>query len=286
MNLGIRAHDIESKTLNDLVEQLEEKPFSSIQLALRKSVNEYNVTEESLNVGFAKNVGRIFDKNEIDIAVLGCYINMIHPNESERRKELDFFKAHIRYARDFQASVIGTETGGIYPEIQFTEKNYTEDAYQKVVRSVKELVEEAERHGVIIGIEGGINHPIYSPKMMKRLLDDIDSNNMQVIFDPVNYVYPQDYSTHTQHEIIDDSFDLFGDRITVVHAKDFVVKDKKITVVPLGQGKMDYDYFCKKVIEKKPLIPILLEETKEPYIDSSVKHFKKIYEKYDGGSVL
>lgn len=278
LNIGIRAHDIENNTVEELVEKLSEKNVQAIQLALLKSIHEFNVTTDSLNVGFARRIGRVFDQKGIDIAVLGCYINMIHPDEEERKKALDFFKDHIRMASAFGALTVGTETGGVFPEIGFTEENYTEKAYQKVLRSVSELVKEAEKNGVIVAIEGGINHPIYSPKMMKRLVDDIRSENMQVILDVVNYLYPDDTSKDTQHKIINESFELYGDRIQVIHAKDFVINDGKIDIVPVGKGEMDYDFLLNKVKEEKPLIPILLESTQEPHLDESLDfvrgHFK------------
>ncbi|GEL67156.1 sugar phosphate isomerase/epimerase family protein [Marinilactibacillus psychrotolerans] len=273
-NIGIRAHDIENETLEDLANTIENKGIQSIQLALMKSVKEFPLNQESFNIGFASKIGRLFDEKGIDISVLGCYINMIHPDEIARRKALDFFKTHIRYASQFKAATVGTETGGVYPEIQFTKDNYTEEAYLKVVESISELVNEAEKFGVIMTVEGGINHPIYSPSMMKRLLDDIDSQNLQVILDPVNYLYPEDTTIEKQHAIIDEAFDLFGDRITVIHAKDYVIENRELKIVPVGKGELDYTYFIEKIKQSKPMIPILLEETQEPYIDESL-HFLK-----------
>lgn len=276
LNIGIRAHDIENKTLEDLVHKLQKKSIHSIQLALLKSVKEVSLTNENFNVGLARKIGRLFDQNQIDIIVLGCYINMIHPNEDERKKALDFFKTHIRYASDFKAATVASETGGVYPEIQFTRDNYTEEAYQKVLKSMKELVAEAEKFGVIMTVEGGINHPIYSPEMMERLLNDIDSNNLQVILDPVNYLYPEDTSIEAQHEVIDQAFERFGDKITVIHAKDFKVKDGQLEIVPVGTGDMDYAYLVDKISRIKPWIPILLEETQEPHIENSIDFLNQL----------
>lgn len=273
-NIGIRAHDIENDSLEGLASTIESKGIQSIQLALMKSVKEFPLNLKSFNVGFASKVGRIFDEKGIDISVLGCYINMIHPDEGERRKALEFFKMHIRYASQFKAATVGTETGGVYPEIQFTKDNYTEEAYLKVVKSVKELVAEAEKFGVIMTVEGGINHPIHSPNRMKRLLDDIGSQNLQVILDPVNYLYPDNVSTEKQHKVIDEAFELFGERITVIHAKDFIIENKELKIVPVGKGKVDYAYLIRKIKEEKPMIPILLEETKEPHINESIQFLK------------
>src|SRR5690606_31992508 len=102
----------------------------------------------------------------------GCYINMIHPDKIERQKALDRFKEHIRFARDFGCSIVGTETGAVNAKMGYTVDNFAEGPFQDVVASVSELVEEAEKWGIIVGIEGGINHPIYTPKLMNRMLNN------------------------------------------------------------------------------------------------------------------
>ncbi|WP_338048354.1 sugar phosphate isomerase/epimerase family protein [Paraliobacillus sediminis] len=209
------------------------------------------------------------------MAVLGCYINMVHPVQAERRKALDRFKEQIRYARDFGCGIIGTETGNVHAEIIYTEENFKEQPYLDVVESVRELVTEAEKFGVIVGIEGGVNHPIHSPIVMKRLLDCVDSNNLQVIFDPVNYLTPENYMN--QDVIIKQAFELFGDRIVILHAKDFVIENNEKKEVPVGKGLLNYNAVLPFIKTNKPYINILLEETKEPDIIDSIAFLKRIY---------
>jgi sugar phosphate isomerase/epimerase len=277
MNFGIRAHDIENLPLEKLVKEISAKGLSSVQLALSKSFPGINTNLGSLSPGIAHHIGNEFRKNNIQIAVLGCYINMIHPDINERRKALDRFKEHIRYARDFGCSVVGTETGNVNTDIVYTEKNFKEEPFLEVVKSVTELVEEAEKFGVMVGIEGGINHPVYSPKMMKRLLDSVDSNNLQVIFDPVNYLTIMNYKS--QEAVIEEAFELLGDRIVILHAKDFIIEDNCVKTTSVGEGLLNYGTVFKFIKEKKPFINIIIEETKEPSINRSISF---LMEKYKG----
>ncbi|GAA3329134.1 hypothetical protein GCM10020331_075940 [Ectobacillus funiculus] len=94
----------------------------------------------------AYKIGTAFRNHNIQIAVLGCYINMIHPDQDERRKALERFKEHIRYARDFGCSIVGTETGNVNADIVYTVENFKEEPFQQVVSSVRELVNEAEKN--------------------------------------------------------------------------------------------------------------------------------------------
>jgi L-ribulose-5-phosphate 3-epimerase len=275
VNIGIRAHDFELRPLNDLAAAIREKGLTSVQLALGKSLPYIKTDTGSMSPGFAHQVGQTFARNDIQIAVLGCYINMIHPDLQERKKALDRFKEHIRYARDFGCSIVGTETGNVNADIIYTEENFKEQPFLEVVESVRELVAEAEKFGVIVGIEGGVNHPIYSPKVMKRLLNCIDSNNLQVIYDPVNYLTAGNY--HEQAALIQEAFELFGDRIAIVHAKDFIIENDTLTFVPPGKGQLNYELILKYLKANKPFVNILMEDTKEPHIHESVKFLNHVY---------
>ncbi|MBD8067811.1 sugar phosphate isomerase/epimerase family protein [Bacillus sp. PS06] len=275
MNIGIRGHDIEKLPLEELVEVIANKGLKGVQLALAKSFD-FNTDNGSLSPGMAHYIGSAFRDKNIQIAVLGCYINMIHPDMDERRKALDRFKEHVRYARDFGCSIVGTETGNVNAEISYTEENFKEEPFLEVVESVRELVQEAEKFGVIVGVEAGVNHPIYSSKVMRRLLDTIDSNNLQVILDPVNLLTAETYKN--QDEIIQEAFELLGDRLAILHAKDFIIEDGKLKFAPVGKGLLNYDLVMKLLKEKKPFINILMEDTQEPYIDGSMDYLKEKYE--------
>jgi L-ribulose-5-phosphate 3-epimerase len=274
MNIGIRAHDIEKLPLEELVQVIANKGLTSVQLALSKSLEHVNTEVGSLSPGLARYVGSAFSKHNVQIAVLGCYFNMIHPNLVERKKGIERFKEHIRYARDFGCSIVATETGNVNPEIFYTEENFKEEPFLEVVESVRELVKEAEKFGVIVGVEAGVNHPVYSPKVMKRLLDSIRSNNLQVILDPVNLLTIDTYQN--QEEIFQEAMDLFGDRVVILHAKDFTIENNQLVPTAVGKGLLNYEYILKEVIKKKPFINILLEETKEPFIDESIAFLKGI----------
>lgn len=267
-NIGIRAHDMGSLPLEQLAKEVATKGLSSVQLALGKSFSEFNTGLGALSPGLANHIGHAFYKENVQIAVLGCYINMIHPNITERQYQLERFKEHIRFARDFGCSIVGTETGSVIPNLGFTIENYGEKPYQEVVGSVRELVQEAEKFGVIVGVEGGINHPIHTPEKMKRLLDDIPSNNLQVIYDPANFISIDNYDQ--QEKIIEKAFELFGNRIIVLHAKDFVINNKNVEMVPVGKGLLNYDFLFKYIKKQKPYMNILIENTQEPNISSSI----------------
>ena len=119
--------------------------------------------------------------------------------------------------------------------------------FQEVLKTIKELVPEAETYGVNIGIEGVHYFVINTPHKMKRLIDELGSNNVKVIFDPVNYLNINNYKG--QDKMIDDMFSLLGDKICVLHAKDFVVENGEIQFAKPTEGMLNYKLIFEKMKE-------------------------------------
>lgn len=277
MNIGIRAHDLPMQSLENLVQDISQRGLSSVQLALNKSFD-FKTELGFLTPGLANHISKAFRQADIQIAVLGCYVNIIHPDIDQRRQALERFKEHLRYARDFGCSIVGTETGNINADIIYTEENFSEEPFIAMVESVKEMVAEAEKFGVIVGIEPGVNHPLHSPEKVSRLLEEVNSNNLQIIFDPVNFLTRDNYLN--QGKILQEAVDSWGDRVAVLHAKDFIVEKGNLRFVPLGQGWLDYDLIFKTLVSRKPHINIIMDEINQDDIEKSSEFIRKIKSKF------
>lgn len=277
MRLGVRGHDVDRNSIEVLSKKIKEKGFKSIHLALSKAITNIDTSYGKINPGLAYHIRSQLENNDIQISLLGCYINMVHPNIDERKILLERFKEHIRYARDFGCSLVGTETGSCNADYSYSKNNHSEEAFVIFINSVKELIKEAEKFGVLVGIEGVTTHIINTPQRMKRVLDIIDSNHLQVIFDPVNLLSVNNYLE--QDKMIEQSFELFGDKIALVHAKDFKIEDGKKVRVPAGKGLLNYSLLFKKVKEYKPYINITMEDLDYEDMEESKMILIDIYNK-------
>lgn len=275
MRLGVRCHDVIHDSLEDLSNNIGDKNFKSVHLALQKIKLDFDFKKSRITPGMAKHVRDTFAKNDISVDILGCYVNLAHPDDDELKKLLDRFKEHIRFARDMGCSLIGTETGALNKDYVEGPENLTEEAFLRTLNSVKELVKEAEKFGVIVAIEGVAKHVINTPERMKRILDNIDSNNVQVIFDPTNYMTAENYKD--QETLVRTAFELFGDRIVAIHAKDFVCENNEIIEAPIGKGLLNYEVLLSLVKENLPYVDIFLEATKPENIDDSIEYVTKVY---------
>jgi len=276
MKIGVRCHDVIHSNLDELGQKVQEKNLTGVQFALKKVNIGFKPTKGCITPGMAKHIRDTFSKYNVNISILGCYINLAHPDDKELNELLDSFKEHIRFARDFGCSIIGTETGALNKEYVYTPDNNTEEAFQRTLSSIRILVEEAEKFGVIVGIEGVAKHVINTPERMKRVLDNIKSNNVQVIFDPVNLINEENYEK--QDDIVKKSFELFGDRIVAIHAKDYVYEDGEIKLASIGKGQFNYPLLLSLIKERKQYIDVLLENSTKDDIDESISYLTEIYD--------
>lgn len=260
--------------MQELIEKIKSYHFTHIQFALKKSFPDSAPSLTAISPGTASYYGNAFRQAGIQIAVLGCYVNIVDTDPHKRAQALSAFNTHLRLARDFGASLVGTETGSV--GLGYTTDNFTEEAFQEVVASVKAMVAEAERFGVTVGIEAGLHHPLYTAPLTRRLLDEVPSNNLQVILDCANLMSPTNY-LH-QEAIITEALKLLGNRIAVIHLKDFIVQEGAIKIVPVGQGWLEFEPILRYMKYERPHIQGILESTPESHLGESITFLQQIYE--------
>ena len=274
----MRCHDICPKMpMEELFQEVRANQIDQIQLAFGKSISDYDFSVGHYSPGFGRYIASLLEKNQIHVAVLGCYINPIHPIESRRQAEVAKFIEHLKYAKIIGADMVGTETGRLDPDMKVTPETFTETAYQRLLKSMREIVSAAEKLGVTVGVEGVFDHTLYSPAMMKRFLEDIDSPNVEVILDSVNLIHPDE--VERQEEVIDKAFAYYGDRITMLHMKDFVFDGSSQIFRHVGEGLFQYEPLMKHLKEKKPHITMLLENSNKERYHSDVEFLKEIYDR-------
>ncbi len=277
MNYGMRCHDICPKSDIDTVfDAVKENKIDQIQLALGKSIAGYDFDYGHYSPGFGRMIRKKLEEREIHVAVLGCYINPTNPDEKERQKAVWKFIEHLKYARAIGADMVGTETGRYDTDFRVVPYTYTEGCYKLLLKSMREIVAAAEKLGVIVGVEAVHDHTLYCPEMMRRFLEDIDSPNVEAILDPVNLISAENYKD--QEEVIEKAFRLYGDRIGVIHVKDFVMKEGQPSFAHIGEGLFHYEPLLRNIKRDKPYITMLLEESDPQRYHSDVAHLQSIYE--------
>jgi sugar phosphate isomerase/epimerase len=262
LKIGLRAHDygtnVSPEKLADILAPY--KP-ACIQLALAKALSGVP-GHGGLCPGYARGIRKVFEERGISIAVLGCYINPVHPDPEVREKQLRRFEEHLRFARDFGCSLVGTETGSCNGDCSFHPDTEKPAVFDLLCQSLERLVKTAEKCGSIAAIEAVAGqHTVSSIEKMRTVLRRLASPCLKVIYDPVNLI-PKAGLFQSQKDFFAEAFTAFEDDIAAVHAKDFRMDaGVKSGALPAGTGELDYPALLSLIAERKPGIDILLENS-------------------------
>ncbi|ETT63581.1 xylose isomerase domain-containing protein [Paenibacillus sp. FSL R7-277] len=270
---GTLAHTAGCLPLKELTAALQTYNIDFVQLALSKAIQDIDLSPGKLSPGLASYIGEQFDRAGIRIGVLGCYINPIHPDPAVRRSEIDRFKEHLRYARQFGAPMVATETGAFTTFQEIDPYRYEEIGWDALKATIEELAEEAEKWGVFLGLEGVSTHTLSSPAKMRRILDEVPSSSIGVVFDPCNLIGEE---VHLQDEIVDQSFSLFGDRIILAHLKGIYEDGGRIRHGAPGTGLFHTAEFLNKLEAHKPMIDVSLEDVTSLEIRDTVNLLRNL----------
>ena len=275
MRLGIRAHDVKADTFEGLVREISRQGLSCCQLAVPKAIHEFPTAKEVLTPGLAMYMREVFAREHVDVAVIGSYFNLATPDEDEYLDTLDTYRRNIAFASLLGAGVVGTETGACNREYRPEPFSFTDQALEIFINRLIPVVEYAEKMGVIVGIEPVCRHIVNTAARARKVLDEIASPNLQIIWDPVNLLDMSNYSDYPQ--IFEEFTELLGPDICTVHIKDFRVSDGRLSSCAAGTGQMNFDGILGYIKAHKPFIHVLMEDTKP---ENSMQAKKFLEERY------
>ncbi len=266
IHIGVRAHDYGAQPFEELAAAL--SGVCAIQLALTKAITPPIVTPASLSAEERRSIRDALVARGVNVAILGCYINPVHPDRAEREAALLRFEEHIQGADDFSCPIVGTETGSIAPDCSFHPDTAQESTFQTLVASIRRLAKAAERtEHTVVGVEAVAEvHTVGSAALMARLLVEVDSPALGVIFDPTNLV--PSTGLRSQEAFLDECFSAFGDRIVAIHAKDYRIQEgccgpRKSPPLPAGTGELDWEAIFRRL--KGVTLPPRLKDSLSHY---------------------
>ena len=262
IQLGLRLHDAEKLPMEQLLPLVREKGYTCCHLALSKLLKDVPCTASALTPGYAHYLKHVFADNGIDIAVLGNYLNLLNPDGDYLKTAYEKYYAHIRFASLLGCGMVGTETGAPNREYKFCPECRDEKTLELFIERLRPVVKCAEDYGVVFAIEPVARHSVYDPKTCRRVLDEIGSHNLQVLFDPVNMLDLD--NVDRRDALFAEALELLGPDIAMIHLKDFVRTPGEgygLKSVGAGTGEMDYSAIMRFVKAEKPFIYATLENT-------------------------
>ncbi len=282
MQIGIRLHDVNAQepealqTLEARAAKARQEGFSCVHLALAKCIKGVTFDDAALTEGLAAYVRRVFRRNELDVAVLGCYLNLAHPDGDKLRAFQSRYFGNIRVAALAGVGMVGTETGAPNAAYKLDADTHGTEALHTFIRNLEPVVACAEHYGVTMAIEPVWNHIVYNADRALEVIRSIGSPNLRIIFDPVNLLGME--NADNRRYVIADAMDKLCDRIAMVHIKDFRHEDGKLVSIAAGTGEMDYTDILRFLKARKPFVQATLENTTNDNAVASRELIERLYQ--------
>ena len=261
MNIGIRLHDTAQGTLRERLAFAREQGFTCMHLAVSKTVPGFSMADSpALLAGEAgEAVEEAVNGGGVPCAVLGCYMQLATADgEALARTQAAYF-AHLRFAGRIGAAVVGTETPPA-KDLRFAEPVWeSEDALRLFIRCLEPVVRRAEEEGAVLAIEPVFRHIVSTPERAERVLDAVRSDHLRIILDAVNLLSPE--GTQQAGAVIEDAIRRLGDRVSVLHMKDYrlIPGEPVPESIACGTGSMRYERLLRFAKERG--LPMTLENT-------------------------
>ncbi len=281
MRIGIRLHDTKVCPIEERLRIVKGQGFECVHIALTKTEGLPNGAD-MLTPGYARWLKKEFELAELDMAVLGNYKNLAHPDPVKLKEIQKSYTAHLRFASLCGACMVGTETGAPNEDYHYDkEACRSSEALETFIENLKPVVADAEKFGVILAIEPVYKHIVWNAKRAREVLDRIASPNLRIIFDPVNLIDPE--VPEARDEVIGEAMDILEPEISMIHLKDYVLENGSMKAVGCGFGEMDYKAIVRFAEEKKPFIHATLENTTPDTAKQSRKTIKDLAFIINGG---
>ncbi len=283
MKLGILAHTYGKLPVAELARKVAEEGFTSVQLALLKAIADIDCSPGKLSPGLANHIAEAFDREGVRIAVLGCYIDPVNPDEQARGADIRRFKEMLRLARDFGCGMVATETGSILTYRDSHPENYEEQGWNVLRETVNELADEAEKWGTTLAIEPVAGHTLHSLDHVRRLMAEVPSPTIGLLFDACNLL--NEDRLPNQDALMRDAFENLGHRIVLAHAKDLEFGEGGFWAGgrqprldrPFGDGLLNKELLCSLLKQHKPHLDISIEGVTAADAKRSADELRRIY---------
>ena len=283
MQLGIRLHDVNSaapeseQTLEARAAKARAEGFQCVHLALSKCIKGVTFDYAALTEGLAAHVRRVFREQDLDIAVLGCYLNLAHPDREKVNAFQSRYYGSLRVASLAGIGMVGTETGAPNAEYKLDANTHGREALRTFMWNLEPVLEFAERCGTTLAIEPVWNHIVYNADRALEVIKGMESPSLRIIFDPVNLLCME--NADERERVFGDAMEKLCDYIAMVHLKDFVRTDGKLVSVAAGTGEMDYTAILRFLKARKPYIQASLENTTNDNAVQSRLFLEELYQK-------
>ncbi|RUV96196.1 MULTISPECIES: sugar phosphate isomerase/epimerase [unclassified Mesorhizobium] len=279
--------------LEEVARRIRALDFNTVQLDLH--FKDIDLSAGQITRDKARRVRDTFRDHNLPVCCVSGYTNIVHPDRAERERRLAYLKELIRNARDFGSPYVISETGTYNTESDWVHhpKNKTEEGFEECRKVISDLAQTAYDHGAVFLLETYVNNVVGSVEETVRMFAQVDHPGLDLLMDPTNYF--EAHNIDRMDQVLNQVFDTLTDKIEIAHAKDVKRSggDKtekhadigdaeahegltfrgvgEIELPAPGLGVLNYDLYLKRLSEKHPNIPVIIEHLDEEDVPRAKK---------------
>ncbi len=208
-----------------IIRNCEEAKFDGVEL---RTSHAHGV-EVALNMSQRQEVARRFRDSKVELMGLGSAFDYHTPDQAKLRKDIDATKEYIVLAHDVGARGVKVRPNGLPKEVP------REKTLEQIGKSLRELGEFAEGHGVQIRLE------VHGP-------DTSLLPNIKTIIDTANHRNVGACWNSNQSDLagegFDHNFNLVKDKIFSVHMRDLYLDEYPFRKLLARLNEIGFGGFC------------------------------------------
>ncbi len=158
----------------------------------------------------------------VGLAAISGTFNAAHPDPAHRAEYLRRFPVLCRFAADLSIPVITLSSGSRDAEDMWRwhDDNTTEDAWDDSRAVLTQLARIASDAGVAVAVEPEFSNIVTTAALGARMLDQVASDALGVVFDAANLLDPETFELETASAQIRSDVELLAPHLLLVHAKE------------------------------------------------------------------
>jgi sugar phosphate isomerase/epimerase len=238
---------------------------------------------DSIDPILARRIRGELEKRSMNMAAVSGTCNLIHPDWSQRAKGLVNLEILIRACGELGTSVVTLCTGTRDPNDMWRAhpENHSPGAWRDLVVALDKLLPVAQSVQAVLGVEPEPANVIDSAARARKLLDDMKSPCLKIVFDAANLL--QTRTLPIQRKVLLEAIELLGADIVVGHAKD-LANGPSANHVTVGRGALDYGFYLSLLKQSGFKGPLILHSLKEDEVEAAAAFVRIHLQRLSTGS--
>jgi len=223
----------------------------------------------------------------LKVAALSATFNLLDENRSRLRDNFRRLELLAQGATILETDLLTLCSGTRNQHDMWTyhPENQSPAAWRDMTDAMRRALHIATAHNIYLGIEPEVANVVSNAKDAARLIAELDSDRIRIIFDAAN-LYRPPADPRRDGYVITDALLLLGDRVAIAHCKDVADPIVNGTThqnpgalyrhTAAGTGILDYHHYISELKRLAPgTVPLILHGLSEEQIPASVSFIRK-----------